>query len=622
MNGNLPCALLKGVGHTTEQCPKKVVVQPSTAVVVDGDGFTTVVNCRCKGKGTVSWQRKDKLNDITYIVDPNIGDEERCGLNVSDATFNQHNDDSESDIEEAFVEENPNSFKGASTPITESHVDISLLSQVCSKGFKAWDWTSNAKLCTKGCRIILGWNVDVVNVLVLSQTNQAMHVKIVHKASNKIMYCSFIYAGNKVSKRRVLWSELGLHKQVVRGCPWILLGDFNVALNLEDSYSGSSLLNSAMLEFKDCVSNIEVMDINSSGLHFTWNQKPKGGGGILRKLDRIIRNLEFLDAFPGAHAYFHPYRISDHSPAVLKIPNLPMNKPKPFKFFNFITHKSKFLEILASQWNVAVLGHHMYQVTSKLKALKKPLRKLVHDHGNLHDRVKKLRCELDEVQRALDLNPTDQVLCVEEAVYVQTFNEAVLDEERFLKQKAKIEWLDVGDSNSAYFHKSLKSRNQRSRIEVILNADNVEISGPNVPNPKDFNFYARGDVDSARVIRDSLEEFTRVSGLVPSLPKSTAFFCNVANHIKLSILHTMPFSEGKLPVIYLGVPLIPTRLFNMDCKFLVEKARNKIGDWKNKSLSFAGRLQLCSSTEDEQQYHKESVALTPYPQDDALTSKP
>ncbi|GJY25395.1 histone H2A [Tanacetum coccineum] len=61
----------------------------------------------------------EKLNDITYIVDPNSGEEERCGLNVFDATINQHNDDSESDIEEVFVEENPNSLKGASTPVTE-----------------------------------------------------------------------------------------------------------------------------------------------------------------------------------------------------------------------------------------------------------------------------------------------------------------------------------------------------------------------------------------------------------------------------------------------------------------------------------------------------------------------
>ncbi|GKA24992.1 hypothetical protein Tco_0711025, partial [Tanacetum coccineum] len=33
------------------------------------------------------------------------------------------------------------------------------------------------------------------------------------------------------------------------------------------------------------------------------------------------------------------------------------------------------------------------------------------------------------------------------------FKEAQLDEERFLKHKAKIEWLKAGDSNTAYFHK-------------------------------------------------------------------------------------------------------------------------------------------------------------------------
>ncbi|GJU82842.1 hypothetical protein Tco_1285207 [Tanacetum coccineum] len=50
--------------------------------------------------------------------------------------------------------------------------------------------------------------------------------------------------------------------------------------------------------------------------------------------------------------------------------------------------------------------------------------------------------------------------------------------------------------------------------------------------------------------------------------------------------------EGELPVKYLRVPLISSRLLNKDCKILVEKAKNQIGDWKSKSLSFAGRLQL------------------------------
>ncbi|GKF65606.1 putative reverse transcriptase domain, reverse transcriptase zinc-binding domain protein [Tanacetum coccineum] len=112
----------------------------------------------------------------------------------------------------------------------------------------------------------------------------------------------------------------------------------------------------------------------------------------------------------------------------------------------------------------------------------------------------------------------------------------------------------------------------------------------NVCFADDLFIFARGEVDSARVIMDSLEEFKRVSGLVPSIPKSMSFFCNVLNHVKLKILNIMPFLEGKLPVKYLGVPLISSRLLNRDCKILVKKAKNRIGDWKNKSLSFAERL--------------------------------
>nr|GEV46781.1 UvrD-like helicase, ATP-binding domain, P-loop containing nucleoside triphosphate hydrolase [Tanacetum cinerariifolium] len=47
---------------------------------------------------------------------------------------------------------------------------------------------------------------------------------------------------------------------------------------------------------------------------------------------------------------------------------------------------------------------------------------------------------------------------------------------------------------------------------------------------------------------DALEEFKQVSGLIPSIPKSTAYLCNVPNVIKASILNSMPFAEGALSV--------------------------------------------------------------------------
>ncbi|GJX90604.1 hypothetical protein Tco_0343930 [Tanacetum coccineum] len=96
-----------------------------------------------------------------------------------------------------------------------------------------------------------------------------------------------------------------------------------------------------------------------------------------------------------------------------------------------------------------------------------------------------------------------------------------------------------------------------------------------------------------------------------SLPKSTTFFSNVCNHVKISILNIMPFSEGKLPVKYLRVPLISSKLLIRDCIVLVEKATNRIGDWKNKSVSFAGRLQLCKSLISSLHVYWTSVFILP-----------
>ncbi|GKB58442.1 RNA-directed DNA polymerase, eukaryota, reverse transcriptase zinc-binding domain protein [Tanacetum coccineum] len=62
-----------------------------------------------------------------------------------------------------------------------------------------------------------------------------------------------------------------------------------------------------------------------------------------------------------------------------------------------------------------------------------------------------------------------------------------------------------------------------------------------------------------------------------------------------SILDILPFKRGKLPVKYLGVPLVAKKIGVQDCKSLIDKVKAKIHDWKNKSLSYAGRAQLIAS---------------------------
>nr|GEW92373.1 hypothetical protein [Tanacetum cinerariifolium] len=402
--------------HVSEKCPKLPKVASNEKVIEEG--FIEVKKKKTKTK------KKSKKQV------------EEC-VNVDDQTLveSQFVNDSDEDVDKYITMEETSKAviydnKLSVCVILESHVATRNLERLCKHVFKNWNWISNAMSYLKGTRIIVGWNQNDVDVAVIHQDPQVIHTRIWIKANRKEFFCSFVYAFNKYIHRRTLWNGLCLHKNYINNRPWSLLGDFNAPLFLEDTSVGSSYLDVTMREFKECVENMEVMDVQRTGQQYTWNQKPKGKDGILRKLDRVLANLEFLDVFVGAHAVFKPYRISDHSPAVLSIPSL----------------------------------------VKKLKGLKKPIRKLIYDKGNLHANVIRLRKELDKVQTDLDSDPNNLSLREKEAVTVTDFNEALLMEEKFLKQKAKITWLKEGDSNTTYFHKVVKSRVSRSRIDVVTDA--------------------------------------------------------------------------------------------------------------------------------------------------------
>lgn len=128
----------------------------------------------------------------------------------------------------------------------------------------------------------------------------------------------------------------------------------------------------------------------------------------------------------------------------------------------------------------------------------------------------------------------------------------------------------------------------------------------------DLIMFSHGDVNSVKTLMSALDEFTLASGLKPSLPKSTAFFSNVKESVRNDILMFMPFETGSLPIKYLGVPLLSTNLLERNCKVLVERISNKVNDWKNKSLSFAGRLQLINAVLSSMLVYWSSVFILPF----------
>ncbi|GJU75969.1 RNA-directed DNA polymerase, eukaryota, reverse transcriptase zinc-binding domain protein [Tanacetum coccineum] len=106
----------------------------------------------------------------------------------------------------------------------------------------------------------------------------------------------------------------------------------------------------------------------------------------------------------------------------------------------------------------------------------------------------------------------------------------------------------------------------------------------------DLLVFCHRDCKSVRIIKKSLDKFSSFSGLLPNMQKSTIFFRGLSNAEQQNILNIISFSVGKLPVRYLGVPLITKQISINDCKPLVNKVKTKINDWKNKSLSYAGSV--------------------------------
>ena len=92
-----------------------------------------------------------------------------------------------------------------------------------------------------------------------------------------------------------------------------------------------------------------------------------------------------------------------------------------------------------------------------------------------------------------------------------------------------------------------------------------------------------------------LSDFSKWSGLMPNQIKSNIFMADSDPVYKDAILNIFNFQLGSLPIKYLGLPLITSKLSAADCTPLIDSVLARIKGWTTKSLSFAGRLQLVKS---------------------------
>src|SRR4051812_2250158 len=108
-----------------------------------------------------------------------------------------------------------------------------------------------------------------------------------------------VYRANSAAERKVFLSDLQQIKSFMGRVPWIVCGDFNSDMHMyerSDFYVGMPC-SPCVLEFRQCLHDVELTDMHSYGLFLTWSNK-RAQGFLEKKLDWFLINVPWMDEFP------------------------------------------------------------------------------------------------------------------------------------------------------------------------------------------------------------------------------------------------------------------------------------------------------------------------------------
>ena len=370
--------------------------------------------------------------------------------------------------------------------ILETHVNSQNADSVAQFICPNFSWIYNYEYHYNG-RIWVGFDHSIWKLDVFAKSSQHITCKVTDLANSNWYFVTFVYGSNCAVERRLLWNDILSVRDAIGNSAWTLLGDFNICLGPAESSRGGSW-SSAMVDFRECLVAAEIMDLRGSGSRFSW-WNSNINAPVFKKLDRCLVNANWLQEFSLSYSCCMARGISDHHPVALSL-GLPEERIfKPFQFFQHLINDPQFSTVVSNAWSQPVHGDPWQIFTSKLKLVKVGLRSMNRNHGNVHARVLEAKSALHQFQLNLPDVPSSQQLFSEDSL-IKELQEAIAEEEIFLKQKSRICWLKNGDSNNGFFFRSCNKRWNSNKILFLEDSNGNNCNSHSEIAAEAVNYYS------------------------------------------------------------------------------------------------------------------------------------
>ena len=143
---------------------------------------------------------------------------------------------------------------------------------------------------------------------------------------------------------------------------WLVLGDFNEIMQLEEKWGGQDRSVAQMTAFREALSDCLLQDLGYQGADFTWTNGRKDAGLVRVRLDRIVSNEAWFQLFPTAINSHIPVASSDHMALLLDTMENTLVQPtirrrrKLFRFEKAWVREPGCEEQIVFAWDIQPIG--------------------------------------------------------------------------------------------------------------------------------------------------------------------------------------------------------------------------------------------------------------------------